>query len=170
MVSVVYVGLTYDDPDSIRWDYGDWHWPEVGVQLTTLSGRSFYAIWDSQVTQFDLTFAEGHIRDQWLPLQRNDVAGDRVWDVSDHPRWAPLMNTPITSYRIALSVPDDVPSPVAIRLATDRGVAWIAAAAPRDQRHAREDLRADDAWVGFDEVIVLFDDLRAENLGLNVKT
>jgi hypothetical protein len=168
LARVVYVGLTYQDPDSIRWDYGDWHWPEVGVQLTTLSGRSFYAIWDSHVTHFELTFAEGHIRDQWLPLQRSDLMGDRVWDVSGHPRWAPLMNSPIASYRIALGVPDDPPvsAPVAIRLATDSGVAWIVAAAPRDEHHAREDIRADDVWVGFDEVIVLFDDVRAGHLGL----
>ena len=138
LASVVYVGLTYDDPDSIKWDYGDWHWPEVGLQFTTRSGRPFYAIWDSQVTHFDLTFAEGQISDQWLPLQESDPAAARAWDVSDHPRWMPLMNSPITSYRIALGVPDDPPlsAPIALRLANDSGLAWIVAAAPRDADHA----------------------------------
>jgi len=36
---VTYVGLTYDDLDEpVSWDYGDWHWPEVGVELATTGG------------------------------------------------------------------------------------------------------------------------------------
>lgn len=164
----MYVGLTYDDPDGIRWDYGDWHWPEVGVQFTTLSGRRFYAIWDWQIIHFELTFAEGEISEQWLPLQ-DDPSAARAWDVSDHVNWKPLLNSPITSCRVAPGVPDDPPvtAPVAIRLATHNDVAWVVAAAPRDEDHAREDLGADDVWIGFDEVIVLFGDVRADQLGLD---
>ena len=174
----MYVGLTYDDLDSIQWDYGDWHWPEVGVQLTTGSGRAFYAIWDSQVTHFELTFAEGQIRDQWLPLQESDPTAARTWDVSDHRRWKPLMNSPVTSYRIALELRDSVwltrledsddppvSVPIALRLASERGVVWIAAAAPREG-DAHEDIGANDVWLGHDEVIVVFDDVRADRLGL----
>ena len=35
---ILYV-LTYDDLDEpVSWDYGDWHWPEVGVELATTDG------------------------------------------------------------------------------------------------------------------------------------
>jgi hypothetical protein len=166
LARVVYVGLTYDDPDTIRWDFGDWHWPEVGVQFTTSSGRPFYAIWDSQVTQFELTFAEGQIGDQWLP--QTDPTSARAWDVSGHARWAPLINSPITSYGIALGVPGDPPvsAPVALRFATNTGVAWIVAAGPQDADRELEEIRAADVWIGHDEVIVLFGDDRADRLGL----
>lgn len=50
---VRYLGLFYQGSDA-AWDFGEWHWPEVGVEFETASGRYFYAIWDSRVTQFEL--------------------------------------------------------------------------------------------------------------------
>ena len=26
ITAVTYVGLTYDDPSTVEWDVGDWHW------------------------------------------------------------------------------------------------------------------------------------------------
>jgi hypothetical protein len=93
---------------------------------------------------------------------------DRSTGALDAPLVRNALPIAVALLRIALGVPDDPPvsAPVAIRLATDGGVAWIVAAAPRDEHHAREDIRANDVWVGFDEVIVLFDDVRADHLGL----
>jgi len=78
------------------------------------------------------------------------------------------VNSPITSYRIALGVQNDPPmsAPVALRLATDSGVAWLVAAAPKEFAGEHEDIRAKDVQVGWNEVIFLFDDARAEHLGL----
>jgi hypothetical protein len=77
------------------------------------------------------------------------------------------MTSPIGSFQLAFdSAHPTVPEPVAIRLATDDAIAWLVAAAPKDEDHAREDLYAGDIWLGFDEVIVLFTDARAHRLGL----
>lgn len=164
---VVYVGLNYDDEPDVRWDYGDWHWPEVGVELTTRDGSEFFAIWDSKVTQFELTFDRGPISREWLPLQ--DVPPKaRTWDVSDHPRWSDIVGTPITGYSLAMSEPDERhgAAPIALRLATGRGIVWLVAAAPRDEESATEDLGAEAVYLGHDELIVLFEDDRARKIGL----
>ena len=57
---VSYLGLYYDGHDT-AWDFGDWHWPEVGVELERADGQVFHAIWGSEVAQFDLSFRLGPI-------------------------------------------------------------------------------------------------------------
>ena len=169
MTDIRYVGLSYDSPDFVRWDYGDWHWPEVGVEFATLSGRSFHAIWDDQVEAFELRFAEGPLSDEWLPLQPGSAEPARVWNVTAHPRWQRLVGSPVESFELVdIDLGDmDMPAPVAIRLWTRNGGAvWIVAAAPRDEAHAHEDLTADDVFVGHDEIIVVFGDARARRIGL----
>jgi len=67
VTSVLYLGLAANN----RWDYGDWHWADGWVQFRTLSGRPFYATWDSQLTTFGLIFAEGQATSiQHSPLAR----------------------------------------------------------------------------------------------------
>ena len=64
--------------------------------------------------------------------------------------------------------PDDPPvrAPIAVRLANDLAEVWVAAAGPRHPPVG--DPPAPDAmWVGFDEVVVLFDRAEALALGLN---
>jgi hypothetical protein len=165
--SVTYVGLTYDDPSAVAWDFGDWHWPEVGVELAMASGRVCHAIWDSTITHFELTFAEGPIADSWLPLQATSPGG-RSWDVTAHPRWQPLVGEPITGHDLTLFAPDDPPVevPVAIRLITESAAVWIVAAAPREYGRAMPELERDDIFLGHDEVIAVFSDHRAHALGL----
>lgn len=165
--AVTYVGLTYDDPSAVEWDLGDWHWPEVGVELTMLSGRVCHAIWDSTITHFELTLADGPISDSWLPLQAIPPTG-RSWDASNHPRWQRLLRQQITGYEITLFAPDDPPleAPVAVRLATGAGPVWFVAAAPREYGLAMPEPERDDIYLGHDEVVVLFSDERASALGL----
>jgi len=66
------------------------------------------------------------------------------------------------------SQPDDPPvqAPVAIRLATREGFVWLVAAGPRDSGPATEDLTADGVYLGHDELIVVFDDERAQRIGV----
>lgn len=164
LATVHYVGLSYDPGTEVRWDYGSWHHPEVGVELTTTSGDSFFGIWDSKVTHFELTFACGNIAEEWLP-SRDGTA--RAWDVSTHPRWLPLLASPIAQTGVSTAEPDDPPvrAPIAVRLANDLTEVWIAAAGPRHPPVG--DPPAPDAmWIGFDEVVVLFDRAEALALGL----
>lgn len=165
--AVTYVGLTYDDPSAIEWDFSDWHWPEVGVELSMDSGRVVHAIWDSTITHFELTFTEGPISGSWLPLQATPPAG-RAWDVSDHPRWQRIIGAPVSGYELRLFAPDDPPVevPVAVRLAVGNAAVWIVAAAPREYELARPSLSQEDIYLGHDEVLVVFSDERAGALGL----
>lgn len=170
---VRYVGLSYENPQDLRWDYGQWHWPEVGVELTTSSGRTFYCIWDDELVQFELRFAEGLLSERWLPLREDPAAQARVWNVATHRRWQPLLGSPVEGFEIVvmdLGGPPP-PAPVAVRLwTTAGGVVWIVAAAPRGEAHARADLDSDDVLLGHDEIIVLFSDELARNVGLGHET
>jgi hypothetical protein len=166
---VIYVGLYYEGRPEDGWDHGDLHWPEVGVELTTSDGERYHAIWDSQVTQFDLTLAKGPISDQWLPL-RDTPDQARSWDVSGHPRWRPFLDVPLLDVSV---ITDDVDTPgssartqvpVAVRLETSGQSVWIVEAQPKDA--AKLDLKRDNFWIGADEVIVIFGDAGAQAVGL----
>lgn len=169
IAGVLYVGLSYDSTDIVRWDFGDWHWPEAGVELSLSDGTKLHAIWDSQITHFELTLAIGPIGEAWLPLQ-GDPPTARAWDVTHHPWWVPLIGSPVVGYDLALHAPDDPPLrvPIAVRLATVSSAVWLAAAAPRAYEAACEDLTAEDVYVGHDEVIVAFTDERAQRIGLRL--
>lgn len=165
VVSVTYVGLTYPEPD-VRWDFGPWHWPEVGVELAMASGRFVFATWDTHDTQHELALLPGRASAYWQPLADGPPSG-RAWDVSGHPRWAPILGAAVTGLRMSLSPYDaDGVGPVALRFSTDGGAFWVAAAAPQNESAATEELDADDVWLGYDEVIVIFDDDVAERIGL----
>ena len=150
IAEVTYVGLTYDDPSSVAWDFGDWHWPEVAVELTMRSGRTINASWGRAVDDFQLTLAEGPV-----------LWSGRTWSVTQHPRWQPIVGREVT--RAGVSARDD---PVAVRLATASAPLWIVAAAPREYQLATPDLGTDDVYLGHDEVIVVFTDQRARRIGL----
>ena len=42
LTAVSYVGLRYGDTD-VPWDFGDWHWPEVAVELVLSTGDVVHA-------------------------------------------------------------------------------------------------------------------------------
>ena len=156
VTSVLYLGLAADN----RWDYGDWHWADGWVQFRTLSGRPFYATWDSQLTTFGLT--SPRVRPRQSSIHRSPVGrlGPPEVDVSSE-----LADHVLPHRARGAERPTDVGT-VALRLATDSGVAWLVAAAPKEFAGEHTDIRAKDVQVGWNEVIVLFDDARAEHLGL----
>lgn len=163
---VVYVGLWYEGRPDGGWDFGDLHWPEVGVELTTMDGETYHAIWDSQVTHFDLTLAKGPISDRWLPL-RDTPDQARSFDVSQHPRWQPFLRVPLSDVTVITTDVEGsgvVPVPVAVRLEASGGSVWIIEAQPRDA--AKLDLVPENFWIGSDEVIVIFGDSGAHAMGL----
>jgi hypothetical protein len=164
--AVRYVGLDYPgQDDDVAWDFGAWHWPEVAVEIETASGRVFSAIWDS-LPQFMLTFAEQPVRDFWLPLR--EAGGGRCWDVSGHARWRPFIGHQVTGCDLVVGHPESTlgPAPVAVRIQSSTGTAWIAAIAPGEADPTTGALAPATAVVGADEVIVLFDETLAGHVGL----
>lgn len=163
IVGVRYTGLRYETPD-IEWDFGEWHYPEVGIELETSTGSLYYATWGSQVVHFELTLASGSLSDVWLPSQRGEA---RTWDVSNHPLWVPMLSTPIQVVELISGRPDgtDVAAPIAARIEMTAGELWIVAGGPK---HPRVEglLSTKTAWVGFDELMVVFERSAASRLGL----
>jgi hypothetical protein len=165
--SVRYVGLDYPDHDAdVAWDFGAWHWPEVAVEIRTASDRVYSAVWDSP-PQFTLAFVEQPIIDLWLPAR--DVDGGRSWDVSAHPRWSPFIGRQVTRCDLAFAHLEGGPEevPVAVRLQAASGTAWVAAIAPGDVDPVTGAFDPGAAFVGADEVIVIFDDGLAREVGLD---
>lgn len=118
------------------------------------------------MTHFDLTLAKGPISDRWLPL-RDTPDQARSWDVSDHPRWQPFLGVPISDVsvltgEVGASATPQVP--VAVRIEASGQPVWIIEAQPKDASEL--DLRPDNFFIGSDEVIVIFGDGGAQNLGL----
>lgn len=163
IVCVRYTGLKYETPD-IDWDFGEWHYPEVGIEIETTRGSVYYATWGSEVVHFELTLARGALGDVWLPSQRGD---GRTWDVSNHPSWLPIVSTPIQTIDLISAQPDDTgaAAPVAARIATTAGELWIVAGGPKHPP-VEGPLSTETAWVGFDELMVVFARPAASRLGL----
>jgi len=161
---VRYVSLAYNFVDE-HWDFGDWHWPEFGVEFETAAGESFYAIWNSIVMSFDLKVARGSISEELV----DDPEHIHIQGMSDHPRWLGLVGSPITSTLIASFAvgSQGANAPVALRLETSTDCVWILAAEPKYGDGAPPtSLHAGDIDFEADEVIVVFGDERADALGL----
>ena len=163
---VRYVGLSYDTTPS-AWDFGAWHWPVIGVEMWLAGGGPVHAIWSWRATRFHLQLAAGGLDTEWPPL-RDDPEHANVWEITGHPSWHPLVGSPLVAASLAIGVPDDPPveAPVAVKLYSIRGSAWLVAGAPKESDRASADLGADDVWLGHDEVMVVFDDVMAERIGL----
>ena len=149
------------------WDFGGWHRPILGVQLDLAGSGPVHAIWTEQATHFHLQLGLGALEEEWTPM-RDDQTAARVWDVTGHPAWRPIIGAPIVAGALALGRPDDPPveAPVAVKLYAQSGTVWLVAAAPLDPLSASDDLKAETVWVGADEVMVVFDDGIAIGLGL----
>jgi hypothetical protein len=149
------------------WDFGGWHRPILGVQLDLAGNGPVHAIWSERATHFHLQFGLGALEEEWTSM-RDDPAAARVWDVTGHPAWRPIIGAPIVAVSLALGRPDDPPvqAPVAVKLYSNLGSVWLVAAAPREPPSASAYLNAEDVWVGHDEVMVVFDDAIAERIGL----
>jgi hypothetical protein len=165
ITAVTYVDLVDRGP----WDVGHWHWLWQRVELSTRSGRGFVATWSEQIINCELTFEERPISD---PLPLEDPEFIRVWDVSDHPQWRPLLGQPILRYDVALEDVERLDAdlsgfevPLAVRLATADGLVWLVAAGIGATDPGPE-LRDAYLTLGADEVAVLFDDELASAIGL----
>jgi hypothetical protein len=156
IVGVSYVGMKATgarhypaEPGDTVWDLGDWHWPEIAVKFTVADGGLFHAQWDAQRDQYDLGLGLGPSR--W------PAESACRWSVTGHPRWKPLIGSPITSSGLAFASAGEPTRPLvtmALRLATASAVAWVVSADP------------DASMIGCDDVVVIFDEDRAERLGL----
>ena len=156
IASVTYVGLYYDDI-SVDWDFGDFHWPEVGVEFGMENGQTFFAIWDSNQTNYTLLFKEGSISEEW----HDENA--RNWNVTYHNRWMPLIGKQILDCSPVKLADED--AAVGLRISFESGTVWIAAASPRDHLEPRSESPRD-VVIGDDEVMVFFGDECAKRIGL----
>ena len=164
VLDVTYWDLTYDEPTDPDWDRGDWHLAVMGVELTTDDG----AVW---VTWTDTFWPYGieAFRDG-TGLSRDDV---NVWPAGDHELWRqrrdPIRGVATFWDRVGMGegrtsdgrVPTPATTytvPFAIRLDFDAGPVWfVAGLAEQDGSRA---------FVGGDEVMVVFAEDRVRELGI----
>jgi hypothetical protein len=148
------------------WDFGAWHQPTQGVELTTDDGARFSACWGSSFDDYCL-----EVLPEPMTSQLNDIGesyGSPRVVVTDHPRWAPLIGTPLLSVDIMWSAdprdtsrsPVPVGLPVAIRLRSAAATVWIAAGCcaefpPTGRFH-----------LGTDDVMVVFESGLAAEIGI----
>ena len=157
----------HDGPRS--WDFGDWHWAVMGVELTTDQGPV-------TVTWTD-TFHEYGVEVFPEPISRRlnrDENGIEGWSVRDHPLWLARSGCPIRAAStfwetihigpgrdgdgVIVSEPETFDVPIALRLDFDAGPVWMVAAAP-----TWPDL--DKVFVPSDEIMVIFSAERMRRIG-----
>jgi hypothetical protein len=146
-----YYGLHDYNERTEDWDYGDWHHPVMGVELTMMDAEVYSAVWGSSFTHYGLEIfpspMSAHLRNVGEP------DGPPRWDVTTHPRWVNLARRPIVGAQIlwdeAIGDLGPVQCPTAVRLDFSTGSAWLIAAAPVWPG-------PESFWVGSDEVIVGF--------------
>jgi len=144
--------------DPVEWDFGVWHQPTMGVELTTTNGSVYSLIWNQYgdwgfgVDLYDLP-ASNHL------IEGADAPAVVV---SDHSAWAGILRRPLSvsfnwnDYGTGLP-----PCPEAIRLSTDQASLWVVAA------DWSRSLGRTSIQLGMDDLLVVFDDRFVEALGLN---
>ncbi|WP_433513941.1 hypothetical protein ACQP2T_62080 [Nonomuraea sp. CA-143628] len=139
-----------DGCDVEEWDFGTWHQPTMGVELSTDDGACFSAVWGSSFDHFGLeVFPEpmtAHLRMIGEPW------GSTAVDVTDHPRWSSLVDRKLTCVDIAWSQDPEsyLRKPDAIRLCSREKAVWIAAGSPAAWPPT------DVYYLGTDDVMVVF--------------
>ncbi|MGH2442148.1 MAG: hypothetical protein ACRDFX_03165 [Chloroflexota bacterium] len=165
---VGYLSLQYDGFED-RWDFGGWHFPDIAVEFESATGELFHAVFDSQVTCFDLAFSRGRAGDDWN-TPPDDPGQFRLRDVTDHPRWQTFIGSPITGATFSTVEPynDYEGAPIALRLATSGACVWFVAAEPTFEGEGPQPVNPlpHDIRLAADQVSVLFGDQRAAALGL----
>lgn len=160
ITSVVYYDLPFTT--GAAWDFDDWHDVVMGVAFRTADGQSFSASWSSHFTSYGIEMAPGTMGQYLGGIGRAD--GPRIWEVTDHPRWRPLLTGPVTDARVIWDSDPLDPAdriPLAIRLGFGAGDAWViagsAAVTPHDGRF----------HLGTDDVMVAFTPEFVDRLGLS---
>lgn len=168
IAAVMYAALTggADGHEPEAWDHGDWHEPTMGCQVTTDAGAQFTLIWNHTFGCYGLEVFEQPLTDflvdvgePWFP---------HAFAVDDHQRWAPLIGREIIDAEMSwIEFEAFEPRPLWIRLdfapteqdppgRPGRDSVWIAAGCSRGQEFA----------LGSDDVMVVFDQATADQVGL----
>ncbi|OQS13383.1 hypothetical protein B0T36_19980 [Nocardia donostiensis] len=150
LADVMYYPLTIGDDGRLaeKWDFGDWHEPTMGVELTFHSGHRYSAIWNNTFTEYGLEIFPKPMIDVLLVAPGGSV----TVPVSDHRHWVGLIGKKIIAADICW---DHDPSgtirvPSAIRLGFRGTAVWIAAGCSVDTGPATS------SRLGTDDVIVVF--------------
>lgn len=157
LVRVRYFLLTLDDEGHLwDWDFGAWHQPTMGVELTTEHGDTFSATWG----QYDWGYGVDLFHD---PMSAHLIteAADNWTDVSNAHAWSGLLGTPIqASFLWNDYGTGQAPCPEALMLNADHASAWIIAADWNRQRGKTT------IQLGTDDLLVVFDSKLVNALGL----
>jgi hypothetical protein len=160
---VLMVGDEGTDPD--EWDYGAWHEPTMGVELTMDDGGTYSAVWGSTFDHYGLELYSAPMH-HFLSRIAEPGGSARV-AVTEHLLWDRVVSAPIESCRIQWcgekqGAPTPVPEAIHVRTAT--GQAWIAAG----RSATYEPDRQGRFYLGTDDVLVIFDTDVAERAGLRM--
>jgi hypothetical protein len=148
-----FVLMTGDDgPEPGEWDFGTWHEPTMGVELTMDTGSTYSAIWNNTFDCYGLELYPAPM--SHFILNIGQPGGSARISATVHPSWAGIIAAPIESCRIqwwdeeqgaATRVPE------AVHLRTADGQAWIAAGrSAGDEPDGEFHLCTDDVLVTFD--------------------
>ncbi len=152
-------GAEGTDPDA--WDYGAWHEPTMGVELTMDNGGTFSAVWGSTFDYYGVELYQAPMHDFLRGIE--EPGGSTRVAVAEHPLWAGIITAPIDSCRIQWcgeehGAPTPVPEALYVRTAV--GQVWIAvgrsATSEPDGRF----------HLGTDDLLVIFDTDIADRAGL----
>ncbi|PYC68361.1 hypothetical protein C7C46_29180 [Streptomyces tateyamensis] len=160
---VLMVGDEGTDPD--EWDYGAWHEPTMGVELTMDDGGTYSAVWGSTFDYYGVELYSAPMRDFLSRI--GEPGGSARVAVAEHPLWAGVLSGPIESCRIQWYGEEHgapTPMPKAIHVRTATAQVWIAAG--RSATHEPDG--PGPFYLCTDDVLVIFDADVAARAGLGV--
>ncbi|GAA1580655.1 hypothetical protein GCM10009678_74200 [Actinomadura kijaniata] len=135
-----------------EWDYGAWHEPTMGIELTMDPGFTYSATWNHTFGHYGLELYRAPISD--FVINIGNPGGSARVTVTDHPSWASILASPIESCHILWSDQElgpGIPIPEAVHLRTATGQAWIVAGRSADYPpNGRFHLCTDDVLAAFD--------------------
>lgn len=155
--AVHYWDVQTPPPDVARWDFGDWHLAVMGVELDTDRGPVTIT-WTNRFERYGVeVFHE--------PIENHLVLGpdgpERVGPNGPDP-WSPILGGPVRQAVVTWDLADARPStelPTSVRLGFDAGSVRFVAAYPPGAPGGS-------AFVGGDEILVVFSDQAMHDLGL----
>ncbi|GLY86030.1 hypothetical protein [Actinoallomurus iriomotensis] len=158
---VLVVGDKGTEPD--EWDYGAWHEPTMGVELTMDDGGAYSAVRGSTFDYYGVELYSAPMRDFLSGI--GEPGGSARVAVSEHPLWTRVVSAPIESCRVQWCGEEHgapTPVPEAIHVRTAAGQVWIAA--------GRSATYEPDGpfHLCTDDVLVIFDTDVAERAGIRV--
>ncbi|MGN6794023.1 MAG: hypothetical protein ACTHJW_16670 [Streptosporangiaceae bacterium] len=149
-----------------RWDHRRYHVATMGVELTCSDGQRFVTCWGDAFGHFGLELLAGTADDVF----QNDPDSR---DFSMHKWWAPFAQSRVSAgivWRVGhvdrTDHEPDEPAPVAVTLASDQHLVWVAAA--RASGAGTSPMARGGFVLGADEVLVTADRDFARSIGLAV--